>query len=102
MYSNILVPIDGSKPADNALDHAINLIKSVSNTNDNRPKTQLVILFVIPDLAIPLGFDKPMRSLKTQKMVSFSNYIKEMHEAMKSNALQILSERKEKYDRCKY
>ena len=98
MYSNILVPIDGSKPADKALDHAINLIKSVSNTNNNRPKTQLVILFVISDLPIPLGFDKPMRSLKTEKMVTFSDYIKEMHEAMKSNALQMLSEKKKKYE----
>ena len=97
MYNKILVPIDGSKPAHNALGHAINLIKSVSNT-DNNTKTQLIILFVIPDLPIPLGFEKPMRSLKTGGMVSFSDYVKEMHEAMKSNALQILSEKKKKYE----
>jgi nucleotide-binding universal stress UspA family protein len=96
MYSKILVPIDGSKPADNALDHAINLIKSISNSNNNGTKTQLIILFVIPDLPVPLGFEKPMRSLKTGVMVSFSDYVKEMHEAMKSNALQILSEKKKK------
>jgi nucleotide-binding universal stress UspA family protein len=96
MYNKILVPIDGSKPADKALDHAINLVKSVSasNTNNNTTKTQLTILFVIPDLTIPLGFEKSMRSLKTGEMVSISDYIKEMHEAMKSNALQILSEKK--------
>ena len=39
-----------------------------------------------------------MRSLKTGKMVSFSDYVKEMHEAMKSNALQRLSEKKQKYE----
>jgi nucleotide-binding universal stress UspA family protein len=72
VYNKILVPIDGSKPADNALDYAINLIKSVSNTN----KTQLIILFVMPDLPIPLGFEKPMRSLKTGELVSLSDYIK--------------------------
>jgi nucleotide-binding universal stress UspA family protein len=94
VYNKILVPIDGSKPADKALDHAINLIKSVSNIN----KTQLIILFVIPDLPIPLGFEKPMRSLKTGGVVSFSDYVNEMHEAMKANALRILSERKEKYE----
>lgn len=54
-------------------------------------------MFVIPDLPVPLGFEKPMRSLKTGEMVSLSDYIKEMHEAMKSNALEILSERKKKY-----
>jgi nucleotide-binding universal stress UspA family protein len=47
MYRKILVPIDGSKPADKALDHAINLVKSISVSSDS--KTEL-ILYVIPDL----------------------------------------------------
>jgi nucleotide-binding universal stress UspA family protein len=78
MYNKILVPIDGSKPADKALDHAINLIKSVSNDANNNKNilTQLIILFVIPDLPVPLGFEKPMRSLKTGEMVSLSDYIR--------------------------
>jgi nucleotide-binding universal stress UspA family protein len=98
VYKRILVPTDGSKPADKALDHAINLIKSVSKTDNNNTRIQLTILFVIPDLPVPLGFEKPMRSLKTGGMVSFSDYVKEMHEAMKSNALQMLSEKKKKYE----
>jgi nucleotide-binding universal stress UspA family protein len=106
MYNKILVPIDGSKPADKALDHAVNLIKSLSNNNDdninnnndNNIEIQLIILFVIPKLPVPLGFEKPMRSLKTGEIVSLSDYIKEMHQAMKANALEILSERKKKYE----
>jgi nucleotide-binding universal stress UspA family protein len=102
MYNKILVPIDGSKPADKALDHAVYLIKSLSNNdndNDNNNiKIQLIILFVIPGLPIPLGFEKPMRSFKTGERVSLSDYIKEMHQAMKANALEILSERKKKYE----
>jgi stress response protein SCP2 len=39
-----------------------------------------------------------MVSLKTGRTVSLSDYIKEMHEAMKSNALQMLSEKKKKYE----
>ena len=71
MYSKILVPIDGSKPADKALDHAINLLKSLTNYNNSQNiRIQLIILFVISDLPIPLGFEKPMRSLKTGRMVS--------------------------------
>ena len=97
MYVKILVPIDGSKPADKALDHAINLIKSMSS-NDNNIKPQLIILFVIPDLPVPLGFEKPIRSLKTREMVSLSDYVKEMHESMKSNALQMLSKKKYESD----
>jgi hypothetical protein len=42
MYTKILVPIDGSKPADNALDHAINLLKSVSNDNNNNKNTRIL------------------------------------------------------------
>jgi nucleotide-binding universal stress UspA family protein len=102
MYNEILVPIDGSKPADKALDHATNLIRSVSNDNNHNNnqniRTQLIILFVIPDLPVPLGFEKPMRSQKTGQMVSLSEYVKEMHAAMKANALEVLSERKKKYE----
>jgi nucleotide-binding universal stress UspA family protein len=99
VYNKILVPIDGSNPADKALDYAINLIKSLSKDNKNiRDRTHLIILFVIPDLPVPIGFEKPMRSLKTGEMIPLSDYIKEMHEAMKSNALKILSEKKKKYE----
>ena len=77
----------------------MNLIKSISNEDKSKNiGTQLTILFVIPDLPIPLGFEKPMRSLKTVEMVSLSDYIKEMHEAMKATALEVLSERKKKYE----
>jgi nucleotide-binding universal stress UspA family protein len=99
MYTKILVPIDGSKPADKALDHAIDLIKSVSSEYKNKNiRTQLTILFVIQDLPVPLGFEKPMRSLKTGETVSLSDYIKEMHEAMKVNALKMLHGKREKYE----
>jgi nucleotide-binding universal stress UspA family protein len=99
VYNKILIPIDGSKPADKALDHAINLIRSLSNDNNNANiRKQLIILFVIPHLPVPLGFEKQMRSLKTGEMVSLSEYIKEMHEAMKTNSLRTLSEKKKKYE----
>jgi nucleotide-binding universal stress UspA family protein len=102
MYNKILVPTDGSKPADKALDHAVDLIKSISNDNNSNKnqnvRTQLTILFVIPDLPVPLGFGKPMRSLETGEMITFSDYIKEMHKAMKANAIEVLSEKKKKYE----
>jgi nucleotide-binding universal stress UspA family protein len=96
MYRKILVPIDGSKPADKALDHATNLVKSISVSSDS--KTELTILYVIPDLPVPLGFEKPMRSFKTGKVISFSDLIKEMHESMRLSGEKMLSERKKKYE----
>jgi nucleotide-binding universal stress UspA family protein len=99
MYNKILVPIDGSKPADKALDHAIDLVKSISSEDKSKNiGTQLTILFVIPELPVPLGFEKPMRSPKSGERVSLSDYIKEMHQAMKANALEVLSERQKKYE----
>jgi nucleotide-binding universal stress UspA family protein len=99
MYSKILDPIDGSKTADKALEHAINLVKSISSNSsgsrNNRAK--IIILYVIPELPVPLGFEKPMRSLKTGKMIPLSEYIKEMHESIKSNAKEMLEKRKKSY-----
>lgn len=77
MYNKIIVPIDGSKQADKALEHAIDLIKSVSDDdNENIGNTrQFIMLFVIPHFPVPLGFGKPMRSVNTGEIISFSNYI---------------------------
>jgi nucleotide-binding universal stress UspA family protein len=97
MYNKILVPNDGSKPADKALDHAVNLIKSVYNKNNNK-KIQLIILFVIPNLSVPFGFDRPVRSPKSREIVFLSGYIKKTQRVMKTNALQMLSEKKKKYE----
>jgi nucleotide-binding universal stress UspA family protein len=94
MYRKVLVPIDGSKPADKALDHATDLVKSISVSS----KTELTILYVIPDLPVPLGFEKPMRSFKTGKVISFSDFIKVMHESMRLSGEKMLSERKKKYE----
>ena len=47
----------------------------------------VTILFVIPDLPVPLAFETPMKSLKTGEVISFSDYIIEMHESMKIKRL---------------
>ena len=78
MYKRIIVPIDGSKPADKALDHAIHLAKSISV--DSHPnKIEIIILSVIPDLPATLGFESPRRSIKTGEVISFSEYVNEMY-----------------------
>ena len=59
MYKKIVVPVDGSKPADKALDHAIHLAKSIS-VDGSFSKIEIIILFVIPDLPATLGFEPPM------------------------------------------
>jgi nucleotide-binding universal stress UspA family protein len=102
MYKRILVPIDGSKPSDKALDHAINLVKSISISNGTRSgkndRAGVTILFVIPDLPVPLAFETPMKSLKTGEVISFSDYIIEMHESMKIKAVEMLTKKKKQYE----
>ena len=100
MYKRILVPIDGSKPSDKALDHAISLVKSISNgiSSGKNDRAEVTILFVIPDLPVPLAFETPMKSLKTGEVISFSDYIIEMHESMKTKAVEMLTKKKKQYE----
>jgi nucleotide-binding universal stress UspA family protein len=100
MYKRILVPIDGSKPSDKALDHAINIVKSISNgtRSGKNDRAVVTILFVIPDLPVPLAFETPMKSLKTGEVISFSDYIIEMHESMKIKAVEMLTKKKKQYE----
>ena len=97
MYKKIIVPLDGSKPADKALDHTMDLTKSIS-ANSSFGKIEIIILSVIPDLPATLGFETTMRSRKTGEVISFSEYVKEIHELERSNAIKLLSARKEKYE----
>ena len=53
---------------------------------------------VIPHFRVPLGFEKPMKSLKSGEIISLSNYIEEMNEAIKLEWLEKLANIKIKYE----
>jgi nucleotide-binding universal stress UspA family protein len=97
MYNKIIVPVDGSKPADKALDHAINLAKSIS-VDCHLNKIEIIMLFVIPDLPAALGIEPPRRSIRTGEVISYSEYINEMHKLKRSNAIKLLRARKNRYE----
>ena len=97
MYKKIVVPVDGSKPADKALDHAINLAKSIS-AKGSLNKIEIIILFVIPDLPATLGIESPRRSIKTGEVISFPEYVNELHELKRSNAINLLHARKMEFE----
>jgi nucleotide-binding universal stress UspA family protein len=97
MYKKLVVPVDGSKPADKALDHAIHLVKSVS-VNNSFGKIEIIIISVIPDLPATLGFESPRKSRRTGEAISYSEYIIEMYELKRSNTINLLSARKKKYE----
>ena len=94
MYKKILIPIDGSKPSDRALEHMINLLQKCKNEDYDK---EVIILHVIPDFLIPIEFEKPMKSHKTGEMISLSDYIMEIGGIMISKSKEMVSDREKKF-----
>lgn len=82
-FKKILVPHDGSKTSDNAVDSAIELAKM---SNDSH----IILLHVIPEMQIPLVLERPIRSPMTGETTTTTEYWKELYEGIKSSALKML------------
>ena len=87
MILKILVPVDGSKQSEKALEYAVKTLSHLDGDFDDNPVnktphkvTELIILHVLPQFAVPLGFERPMKSLRTGEVISFSDYIHEFNE----------------------
>lgn len=105
MILRILVPVDGSKQSEKALEYAVKTWPHLgSDFEDNHVNktsnkvTELIILHVLPQFAIPLGFERPMRSLKTGDVISFSDYINELNETFLNEWKSKLSDYTKKYE----
>jgi nucleotide-binding universal stress UspA family protein len=91
MFSKILVPYDGSKPADKAIEYAANIAKSASD----KEGCQVVLLHIIPRIpASPLFIERPM-STSEGRHIPLSEYIERLYTEMQKHAAEML-ERKEK------
>lgn len=88
-FKKFLVPFDGSKSSDSAVANAIELARISGDSH-------IILLYVIPELQIPLVFERPIRSHKTGETTTTTEYWKEIYEEIKSAALKILEERKSK------
>ncbi|HEU5120235.1 MAG TPA: universal stress protein [Candidatus Nitrosocosmicus sp.] len=97
----ILVPVDGSEQSIKALKYAIFLLKLTGiKSNSSKEKegsSEIVVVNVLPHFQIPLGFEKPMKSIKTGNAISLSEYIAEMNELLKTEWIEKLYEIKNKY-----
>lgn len=97
----ILVPVDGSEQSIKALKYAIFLLKLTGiKSNSSKEKegsSEIVVVNVLPHFHIPLGFEKPMKSIKTGNAISLSEYIAEMNEMLKTEWIEKLYEIKNKY-----
>lgn len=99
MLMKLLVPVDGSEQSIKALEYAIYLLKltDAKPTSSKKDSREIIIVNVLPHFHIPLGFEKPMKSIKTGNTISLSEYISEMNEMLKTEWIEKLSEIKNKY-----
>jgi nucleotide-binding universal stress UspA family protein len=91
LFQKILVPYDGSKFSDKALENAIEIAK-MSGSN-----TEVILLHITPHIPIPLTFERPVYSAKTGKSIPLTQYIQELTEEMEENASKMLEEVRKKY-----
>lgn len=87
-FKKILVPYDGSRPADNALNQAIKLAKMSEGI-------EISLLHVVPQFPMPPMFEKPTRS-KIGKAITATEYLNDTNQELRSNALKTLDEKKQK------
>lgn len=95
LYQKILVPYDNSKPADKALDHAINIAKLVGG----KDKSEVILLHVIEEYQVSPFIDIPVRSPKTGQTIRLSQFIKEVYEMMVTSTMDALQKKKEEVKR---
>jgi nucleotide-binding universal stress UspA family protein len=91
LFQKILVPYDGSKFSDKALENAIGIAR-LSGSN-----TEVILLHITPHIPIPLTFERPVYSAKTGKSIPLTQYIQELTEEMEENASKMLEEVRKKY-----
>jgi nucleotide-binding universal stress UspA family protein len=92
-FQKILVPYDGSRFADKALENAIGIAK----LSRSESSTQIILLHVTPQIPIPLTFERPVYSPKSGKSIPLTQYIQELTEEMERNASKMLEDEKQKY-----
>lgn len=92
IYSKILVPYDGSKHAEKALNKAVNLAKLIKGS-------EIIILNVIEEiLTPPSGFRTRIRHFKTGEDTTLSTYFRDLQTDMRYKMINTLEKIKQKYE----
>lgn len=92
IYSKILVPYDGSKHAEKALNKAVNLAKLIKGS-------EIIILNVIEEiLTPPLVFPTRIRHYKTGEDTTLSTYFRDLQTDRRYKMINTLEKIKQKYE----
>lgn len=92
VYKKILVPYDISKPAENALEHAIKLEKASSK------ETEVILLHVIPEIPIYPVLEQAIRSRKDSRLSAFKEHAQYVYSSLKNEVTKILDEKKHEFE----
>ena len=97
--AKILVPYECSFLADKAFEYAIDLanVNSLkgSSMDSDEPKTEILLLHVVPEIPIVnLISDLPVRRKRSKGLVNLSDHIKELYQQMEEGMRKILEKKK--------
>ena len=85
IFEKVLVPHDGSKTSDRALEYAVKV------ASDNK-KCEIILMHVVPPIPTPLPSAKRGRITSTSR-----SYLEDVYEELESNADKVLIELKENW-----
>jgi nucleotide-binding universal stress UspA family protein len=88
MFKRILVPYDGSEPADRALDQAVRIAESI-----HHDKPEVIVVHVVAEFRNYHLVDRPARSASTGEKITVSQYLKEVNDLMAKSAEEILADK---------
>jgi nucleotide-binding universal stress UspA family protein len=88
VYKKILVPYDVSKPADNALEHAVRFDKASPDD------TEVIALHVIPEIPIYPVIEQAFRSRKDSRLTAFEEHLQHVYSSMEKLKLCLYSTKK--------
>ena len=106
LLKNILVPYDGSRYSESALEFAIDMAKTcgsvaspLSSNSTKRYDVRIILLYVLAELYIPdILEDRIFHSLITGERISTREYIKEFSQQMKKEHVRMMKPVKEKIE----
>ena len=97
MYKRILVPYDGSRPANHAVKHAFNITNMCVM---HATAKEIHLLYVVQEIHVPPSYNYGMRlySYSLQELTkTTSGYVKEVYQDLKNKAMDMLKAKSREY-----